>query len=979
MRVCVLEFLTPFLALTFLTVACDRAPGSKDRFVDVAAACGVVFRCETGARGEKHLPETVTGAAGWIDFDQDGDCDLVLAGGHAHPDRGGPGEQHTARLFRNDSGKFTDATEEARLDFRGYGMGLAVGDVDNDGRDDLFVAAFSPSGEAGNALFHNDGGTFRDVTAEAGLASKGWATACAFFDYDGDGFLDLFVARYVRYDPSKHCTGFGGLRSHCGPTDYPGEADLLFHNRGGARFEEVSAASGIGVDDPAGGAGLGALAFDFDLDGDQDIFVANDNSPNYLWRNDGARFTDVALSAGVAYGPEGDARAGMGVDARDLNGDGLEDLVVTHCENESDALFLSQGVGLWRDAAREWGIAGPTLAPLGFGVLLEDFDLDGDADLYIAEGHVHDEIEKLRPGSGQTYAQRDLLLENTGGRFRDVSLASGPWFQVARVGRAAASCDFDGDGDIDIAVTNAQGDAALLENRSENRPWIALRLEGRKANRNAYGARVAVVVKDASEAEAVPHPTVRSSRSYNAACDPRVHFFFGARAPNMVRAVVQWPGPTHAVEEFSSLKLLATHRLVEGQGKAADPQVGALFQPRDGSATEEPPSLAPPGLAPADSKPRPAVLTEVLRLRRSHRLTEALALLEREITRDGALEADPHVRIERASLLLNFDRFDEANRELSALRDSKQLDQRGLTLYAQVRAGLGNHADAIASWLALEKSGQRLSGETLRSLARSLLAQGKAADALERLATALADDPWLDAAYLDLGHAYALLGRAALAKPFQVRYRALEPVRRKEDEVLRLEHEGRAAPAAHARGEAELLRGRLHRAMLAFNAALNADRAYGPAFLALARLSARLERQDDALRQLASQPAHPEVDTVRGEIQASLAVALDLDQKRAELRERIRTKPLGACVSELIELAQASKAAGDSPRSREIALFAAELDPRSVEAQRAAADVFDAPDETFVRWWALRRAAQIAPQDAAIATQIERLRRDLAR
>jgi hypothetical protein len=338
------------------------------------------------------------------------------------------------------------------------------------------------SAEGGNLLYHNEGGRFSDVARAAGVAPGGWCTGAAFFDYDGDGQLDLYVARYVRYDPSRRCRE-GGVLTYCGPGDFPGEPDLLYHNRGDGTFEDVSVRSGVGFQDPAGGAGLGVLTLDFDDDGDADVFVANDQGPNYLWRNDGGRFTDVALVAGVAYGPMGTARAGMGVDAADIDGDGREDIVVTNFADEPDGLFLAESGGFFQDVAEPLGVAGPTREPLAFGVVLFDHDLDGDLDLYVAEGHTHDNIADLPMGAGKTFAQPDLLLDGRGGRFADISGSSGAWFKTARVGRGVAAADYDEDGDEDLFVVNSADRGVLLENRApRGAGWLALRLRGTRGS-----------------------------------------------------------------------------------------------------------------------------------------------------------------------------------------------------------------------------------------------------------------------------------------------------------------------------------------------------------------------------------------------------------------------------------------------------------------------------------------------------------------
>ncbi len=980
---------------------CERAPA--DRFVDIAAAAAVEFRHETGAAGERHVAETVGSGAAWFDYDIDGDLDLFCASGNERPAEGGPGISR-CRLFRNEGNRrFRDATKEAGVAAVGYAIGTAVGDYDNDGRPDLYVTCFTRGargeGAGGNVLYHNEGGgRFRDATADADVAPGGFSTAAAFLDYDEDGLLDLYVVRYVHYDPRKRCTR-GGVPVYCGPNDFPGEPDVLYRNLGGGKFEDASAAAGIACEDSAGGAGLGILPLDFDDDGDTDIFVANDQGPNYLWRNNGGKFADVALAVGVAYSPDGSARAGMGVDAADLDADGREEIAVTHFADEPAGLFAPDGRGLFRDLAVELDLAGPTLLPLGFGVAFLDHDLDGDMDLYIANGHVLDNIERLRPGSGQTFAQRDLLLDNDGGRFHDISAGAGSWFREARVGRGVALADFDEDGDDDLFVVNAGGKGALLENRTPKAGgWCALKLRGTRSNRDGYGARVAVIVTEPDGAERTRFFEVRSARSYASACDPRIRVGIGARPPRSIRALVRWPGPARTVAEYKGIEPGRTTELVEPAEPPSPPVAFAVARPAGPTRTAAPGKTVgaaasssvegaaphPRETAPEDPTRTAAALARVRELYSAHRFAEALAVLDREARGEGPSGAD--ALLLRAELLFNLLRFEEAAElleilvEILARRSGAPL--RARLLLARAQSALGRHGKAIERFEVLLAEGADLGGQGRRAYCRSLADSGRLDDARREIGAALLADPWLDEAYLDLGHVLQLLGRPERASPFLEGYRAGENVRRKEREALDLEMQGRAADAAFARGEMERLRGRALRALGHFNRALAAagqcEARHGPAFVALLRLSVRLERQDEALAQIESAHSAPAIDAVREEIERSRGGDGDLARARGEIRARMAGRPLGACGAELSDLARAFARGGESSWAREVALFAAELAPREGAPQRAVAELFDRPEEAYVRLWALTRAAKLAPGDAEIARDLEALRKDLA-
>ncbi len=524
-----------------------RGLPSAEAFVDVSRERGIDFQNVNGATGKKYLVETMLGGAAWLDYDGDGWLDLYLVQGHRHPEHaldgpGGPEEPGNV-LYRNLSGKrFEDVTAHAGVGDRGYGMGAAVGDFDGDGWPDLYLANYGR-----NVLYRNRGdGTFEDVTVRAGVGAGGFSSSATWADLDGDGRLDLFVTRYLVYDTRKDggCSatvpGTGEkVLAYCHPHHFEGAPDVLFKNLGEGRFQDVTGESGLSASRGwLQGKGLGVVASDFDGDGDPDLLVANDSVPNTLWRNlGGLRFEEVGLETGFALGAEGLPRAGMGIDRGDVDGDGRQDYLVTNFSREANTLYLNQG-GVFVDASIERNLARASYLPLGFGCRLLDHDLDGDLDLYVANGHIIDNAEVLHPGEGITYGQRDLLFENRGGGFfEEVSRESGAWFQRALPGRAVAEADYDNDGDPDLLITHVAGPAVLLENRAgDGKRWIGLDLRTGPGRGVVYGARVELVL---GERRLVRE--VETDGSYLSAHDPRARFGLPpGSGPLSVH--IAWPG-----------------------------------------------------------------------------------------------------------------------------------------------------------------------------------------------------------------------------------------------------------------------------------------------------------------------------------------------------------------------------------------------------------------------------------------------------
>lgn len=533
-----------------------QAPPSV-KFIDIAQSAGIDFRHDNAASSEKYLIETMGSGCGWIDYDQDGLLDLYLANGAAtrlykpaHPLR--------SALYRNNGdGTFTDVTAKAGVGAEGlFGMGVAVGDYDNDGYPDLFVLGYGRC-----ILYHNNGnGTFTDVTARAGVENAGrWASSAAWFDYDNDGRLDLVIANYIDWSPDRNfwCGDHGpGMRSYCHPDDYNGEAPTLFHNNGDGTFTDVSKQSGVGLKP---GNGLGVVTFDYDNDGWQDIFIANDSMANFLFHNnrDGT-FREVGYSAGVAVSADGLPEAGMGTDAADTTGKGRMDLVVTHLDSQLARLYQNMGDGTFDDATLRSGLGYATFHMSGFGARFMDYDNDGAPDIFMANGHVLDNINRYN--ASVHYAEPKLMFRNMGhGAFQNVSETLGRDFQLPRVSRGAAVGDFDNDGDLDILVNNNGERPQLLRNDGGNaNHWLEILLIGTRSNRDGVGARVKV-----SAGDLVCCEQRKGGMSYQSAQDPRLHFGLGKHS--IVDSVeILWP--SGAVTKLARIQADRIIAVEEGKG-----------------------------------------------------------------------------------------------------------------------------------------------------------------------------------------------------------------------------------------------------------------------------------------------------------------------------------------------------------------------------------------------------------------------------
>jgi hypothetical protein len=529
------------------------------RLADVSSSAGIQFQHNSGAFGGKFLPETLGSGCAFLDYDRDGWQDILLINGMDWP---GHKQRHsTLRLYHNNgNGTFTDVTSRAGLDVEMYGMGVAVGDYDNDGFPDILVTCVGQ-----NRLFHNTGkGTFTDVTIASGLGKRqAFSTSALWFDYDRDGLLDLFVCNYVKWSPEHDvfCSLDGKHKSYCTPEAYRGETCWLFHNRGNGTFEDVTASSGIF---DSSSKSLGVAMLDDDRSGFPDLLVANDTQPNKLYRNQrNGTFKDAAVEAGLAFSSEGKARAGMGVDVADFTNSGRSGVAITNFDNEMTGLYQFAGK-TYEDVAAQAGVGLASKNSLGFGCVFLDANLDGWLDLAITNGHIDETVRNIRGNVG--YAQPPLLFLNNGrGSFHDIAAAVGGGFEQPKVGRGLAYADFDRDGDLDLLVTTNNGPAYLYRNDqlAGNRS-IRFRLVGTKSNRDGIGATVRIVSGGLSQSR-----MVKSGSSYLSQSELPVTF--GLEKHDRVEsAVVSWP--SGRTEEF---KNLATGRCYEcTEGKGISPQDG---------------------------------------------------------------------------------------------------------------------------------------------------------------------------------------------------------------------------------------------------------------------------------------------------------------------------------------------------------------------------------------------------------------------
>ncbi len=525
------------------------APLPPRRYVNVAPRAGIHFIHNNGAFGAMYLPETMGSGCAFLDYDNDGRPDILLINSTDFP--GHVRRQTTMKLYHNNgNGTFTDVTARARLNVPMYGMGVTVGDYDNDGWDDIYVTALHEA-----HLYHNEhNGTFRDVTQEAGVNNTGFGTSAAWFDYDRDGKLDLFVCNYVQWTEKTdiYCSLDGIHKSYCTPQDYKGESNRLFHNLGNGRFQDVTKQAGIY---DANGKNLGVAIIDYNMDGWPDIAVSDDTEPNKLYRNNhNGTFTQISVQAGIAYDENGVARGAMGIDAADFDGEGYPSLAIGNFSNEMLGLYQNQKHGFFIDIAPESAIGQDSRLALTFGLFFFDYDLDGLLDLFAANGHIEPDISRIQPQV--TYAELPLLFRNLGqNRFQPVGRAVG--FTQPLVGRGAAYADFNNDGYLDVLVTTNNGPAYLYQNMGPNvANAIRIHTVGTQSNRDGIGAVVRVRASNGEHWQ-----TVHSGSSYCSQSELTLTFGL-AQAPQADQVDIEWPSGHH--DTLHSLKANATYTIQEG-------------------------------------------------------------------------------------------------------------------------------------------------------------------------------------------------------------------------------------------------------------------------------------------------------------------------------------------------------------------------------------------------------------------------------
>jgi hypothetical protein len=535
----------------------SKSPASGVTFRDITQQAGIHFVHNNAAFGKKYLPETMGPGVAFIDYDNDGWPDIFLVNGTNWP--GQPSKHSTPKLYHNNhNGTFTDVTHKAGLDIELFGMGVAIGDYDNDGFDDIFITALGQS-----RLFHNNGnGTFTDVTQKAGLAGlQEFSTSAAWVDYDKDGKLDLVVGNYVQWSIAGdlYCTLDGKSKSYCTPESYKGAAIRLWHNRGDGTFEDATQKAGVG--DPTSKT-LGVAILDYDNDGWPDILLSNDTQPNKLYRNNGnGTFTEKAVVAGVAFSEDGVARAGMGVDAADYDHSDAPSILITNFANQMVSLYHNEGRGLFVDEAPRSDVGRDSLLTLGFGCFFFDYDLDGWPDIFIANGHIDSDIERVQPNV--KYAMPPHLFRNLGkGKFQEVTKSLGKSFNVPRVGRGAAYADIDNTGRLDLLLSTNGGPVYLFLNEATGaaaaNKSLRVKLVGTKSNRDGIGAVVKISSGGVTQSQ-----MLRSGSSYLSASELVLTFGLG-QSDKVDSLEVRWP--SGQLDKLSNIPAGQTITITESKG-----------------------------------------------------------------------------------------------------------------------------------------------------------------------------------------------------------------------------------------------------------------------------------------------------------------------------------------------------------------------------------------------------------------------------
>jgi len=544
------------LGIAIVVAVCFLPAHAQVTFRDITTQAGIHFTHNNGAFGKKYLPETMGPGCAFIDYDGDGWPDILLINGQDWP-----GHAHAAstlKLYRNNHNRtFTDVTAKSGLAISMFGLGAAVGDYDNDGHDDVFITALGQS-----HLFHNNGnGTFTDVTKAAGMwGPDEFSTSAAWVDYDKDGKLDLVVANYVQWSlkTDLYCTIDGSTKSYCTPESYKGASARLWHNLGNGRFEDATQKANLS--DPTSKS-LGVAILDYNNDGWPDILLANDTQPNKLYLNKrNGTFEEKAVSAGIAFSEDGVARAGMGVDAADYDRSGHPSIIITNFANQMLSLYHNEGNGLFVDEAPRSEVGRATLVTLGFGCFFFDYDNDGWLDIFVADGHIEDQIEKVQ--KRVSYAEPPHVFRNLGqGKFQEVTAGLGAGFAGPKVARGAAYADIDNDGALDVLITTNGGRVYLFDNEGNKNQSLRVKLRGTKSNRNGIGAVVRITAGSGKQSQ-----MLHSGSSYLSQSELVLTFGLGSQA-KADTVEVQWP--SGQVDKASNVASGATITVEEGKGVVA--------------------------------------------------------------------------------------------------------------------------------------------------------------------------------------------------------------------------------------------------------------------------------------------------------------------------------------------------------------------------------------------------------------------------
>lgn len=522
----------------------ESARQTTQIFTDITDQVNLNFTHDPGVDGSYFMPEVMGSGGAFLDYDNDGDLDIYLVNGAGHGDKKAGGIRAQNRLFRQEpNGTFVDVTESSGLGDTGYGMGVAVGDIDNDGHVDVYIANYGA-----DVLYRNNGnGTFTDISQEAGIRNQRWASSVVFFDYNGDDFLDIYVVNYIAYDPSVNCADRSGRPDYCGPDRFPGVPDVLYRNNGDGTFADMSDVAGVAK---FFSKGLGVVSADFNADLYADLYVANDGEPNQLWINQqNGTFRNEAMILGTAVNELGHAEAGMGIAVGDVDNDGDFDLFISHLGTESNTLYRNAGAHGFHDDTASAGLGGPSIPYTGFGTGFMDYDHDGDLDLAVANGRVIRGTPLLNSDPAKhwdDYSEPNLLFENDGGRFHKVNDEKSGWSMIDN-SRGLVFGDVDNDGDIDLLVVNDGGRARLLRNDVKKKGhWLVVGAIDPKLRRAAIGATITVVAGGRRL-----HRLVTRGYSYLSSNDPRAHFGLGL--PDTVeQIIVEWPDG--AKETFAGVK-----------------------------------------------------------------------------------------------------------------------------------------------------------------------------------------------------------------------------------------------------------------------------------------------------------------------------------------------------------------------------------------------------------------------------------------